>query len=101
MARWPRLDGTSPDGPGPEVRTQSQLAQLVALGRALLVIPASGRAWQWPQHVAIPVTDAPHATTVLAWSPHARSRALDVLRETAAGLPLAGDLDEPGVPASE
>lgn len=58
MARWPRLDGTSPDGPGPEVRTQSQLAQLVALGRALLVIPASSRAWQWPQHVAIPVTDA-------------------------------------------
>ncbi|MGW6929643.1 LysR family transcriptional regulator [Lentzea sp. NPDC054927] len=69
IARWPRLDGTYPDGPGPEARTQSQLAQLVALGRALLVIPASSRAWQWPDHVAVPVVDAPDVTTVLAWPP--------------------------------
>ncbi|GLY46561.1 LysR family transcriptional regulator [Lentzea sp. NBRC 102530] len=69
IARWPRLDGTYPDGPGPEVRTQSQLAQLVALGLTLLVIPASSRAWQWPEHVAVPVTDAPDVTTVLAWPP--------------------------------
>ena len=67
IARWPRLDGTYPDGPGPEVRTQSKLAQLVALGKALLVIPASSRAWQWPEHVAVPVIDAPNVTTVLAW----------------------------------
>jgi DNA-binding transcriptional LysR family regulator len=67
MARWPRLDGSYPDGPGPEVRTQTQIAQLVALGRTLLVIPASSRAWQWPEHVAVPVTDAPEITTVLAW----------------------------------
>ncbi len=66
IARWPRLDGTYPDGPGPEVRTQSQLAQLVALGRTLLVIPASSRAWQWPEHVAVPVVDAPDVTTVIA-----------------------------------
>lgn len=46
IARWPRLDGSYPDGPGPEVHTQSQFAQLVALGRTLLVIPASSRAWQ-------------------------------------------------------
>ncbi|MDX3661071.1 LysR family transcriptional regulator [Streptomyces sp. ID05-26A] len=69
IARWPRLDGTYPDGPGPEVRTQSQLAQLVALGLTLLVIPASSRAWQWPEHVAVPVVDAPDVTTVLAWPP--------------------------------
>lgn len=67
IARWPRLDGTYPDGPGPEVHTQAQLAQLVALGRTLLVIPASSRAWQWPEHVAVPVVDAPAITTVLAW----------------------------------
>ena len=67
IARWPRLDGTYPEGPGPEVHTQSQLAQLVALGRTLLVIPASSRAWQWPDHVAVPVVDAPEVTTVLAW----------------------------------
>ncbi|MCA5894326.1 LysR family transcriptional regulator [Isoptericola sp. NEAU-Y5] len=86
MARWPRPDWTYPDGPGPGVRTQSQIAQLVALGRALLVIPASSRAWQWPQHAAVPVTDAPKVTTVLAWPPHTRSAALDALRETATEL---------------
>ncbi|OLF16993.1 LysR family transcriptional regulator [Actinophytocola xanthii] len=86
IARWPRLDGTYPDGPGPEVRTQSQLAQLVALGRTLLVIPASSRAWQWPEHVAVPVVDAPHITTVLAWPPGSRSPALAALVRTAAGL---------------
>jgi DNA-binding transcriptional LysR family regulator len=67
MARWPLADWTYPPGPGPEVHSQSQLAQLVALGRTLLVIPRSSRAWQWPEHVAVPVLDAPLATTVLAW----------------------------------
>ncbi|MFD4671360.1 LysR family transcriptional regulator [Lentzea sp. NPDC058450] len=76
IARWPRLDGTYPDGPGPEVRTQSQLAQLVALGLTLLVIPASSRAWQWPEHVAVPVVDAPDVTTLLAWPPGAPAGAL-------------------------
>ena len=79
IARWPRLDGTYPDGPGPEVHTQSQLAQLVALGKTLLVIPASARAWQWPEHVAVPVTDAPDVTTVLAWPPGNQSPAVDAL----------------------
>ncbi|BBH68583.1 LysR family transcriptional regulator [Actinoplanes sp. OR16] len=79
MARWPRLDGTYPEGPGPEVRTQSQLAQLVALGRTLLVIPASSRAWQWPEHAAVPVVDAPAITTVLAWPSGSRSRAIATL----------------------
>ncbi|NKY99580.1 LysR family transcriptional regulator [Nocardiopsis alborubida] len=86
IARWPRLDGTYPDGPGPEVRTQSQLAQLVALGRTLLVIPASSRAWQWPEHVAVPVVDAPEATTVIAWPSSSRSRAVASLVRAAAGL---------------
>lgn len=99
IARWPRLDGSYPDGPGPEVRTQSQLAQLVALGRTLLVIPASSRAWQWPQHAAVPVTDAPPVTTVLAWPAHLRSGGLDALRETAAALPQARGADDPGLPA--
>ena len=99
IARWPRLDGSYPDGPGPEVRTQSQLAQLVALGRTLLVIPASSRAWQWPQHAAVPVTDAPPVTTVLAWPAHLRSGGLDALRETAAALPQAQGADDLGLPA--
>ncbi|GGO12764.1 LysR family transcriptional regulator [Microbispora rosea subsp. aerata] len=83
IARWPRPDFTYPPGPGPEVRSQSQLAQLVALGRTLLVIPASSRAWQWPEHVAVPVTDAPLATTLLAWPAGVQSPALAALVETA------------------
>ncbi|NEE00829.1 LysR family transcriptional regulator [Phytoactinopolyspora halotolerans] len=86
IARWPRLDGSYPDGPGPEVHTQSQLAQLVALGKTLLVIPASSRAWQWPDHVAVPVVDAPDVTTVIAWSPSSHSPAIASLVRTAAGL---------------
>ncbi|WP_020420190.1 LysR family transcriptional regulator [Amycolatopsis sp. ATCC 39116] len=86
IARWPRLDGTYPPGPGPEVRTQSQLAQLVALGRTLLVIPASSRAWQWPEHVAVPVVDAPEVTTVLAWPASSRSTAVAALVRSAAAL---------------
>lgn len=73
IARWPRIDGSYPEGPGPEVRTQSQIAQLVALGKTLLVIPTSSRAWQWPAHVAVPVLDAPEITTVLAWPSNSHS----------------------------
>ncbi|MFI6169519.1 LysR family transcriptional regulator [Nocardia sp. NPDC051052] len=86
IARWPRLDGSYPDGPGPEVRTQSQLAQLVALGKTLLVIPASSRAWQWPEHVAVPVVDAPAVTTVIAWPPGTHSPAVAALVRSASGL---------------
>ncbi|WP_328499814.1 LysR family transcriptional regulator [Streptomyces sp. NBC_00457] len=86
IARWPRLDGSYPDGPGPEVRTQSKLAQLVALGKTLLVIPASSRAWQWPEHVAVPVVDAPNVTTVIAWPPSTRSQAVASLVRSAASL---------------
>lgn len=86
IARWPRLDGTYPDGPGPEVRTQSQLAQLVALGKCLLVIPASSRAWQWPEHVAVPVVDAPDVTTVIAWTRSSHSQAIAALVRSASSV---------------
>ncbi|MFI7677232.1 LysR family transcriptional regulator [Actinophytocola sp. NPDC049390] len=86
IARWPRLDGSYPDGPGPEVHTQSQLAQLVALGRTLLVIPASSRAWQWPEHISVPVVDAPPVTTVIAWPPRTHSPAIASLVDTATKL---------------
>lgn len=86
IARWPRLDGSYPDGPGPEVHTQSKIAQLVALGKTLLVIPASSRAWQWPEHVAVPVVDAPDVTTVIAWQPSSRSPAVTSLVSAAAKL---------------
>ncbi len=86
IARWPQLDGTYPEGPGPEVHTQSQLAQLVALGRTLLVIPASSRAWQWPEHVAVPVVDAPVITTVIAWPASSRSPEVASLVRAAVAL---------------
>ncbi|WP_371831439.1 hypothetical protein [Rhodococcoides fascians] len=85
MARWPQLDGTYPKGPGPEVHAQSQIAQLVALGQALLVIPASSRAWQWPEHVAVPVSDAPMITTVIAWPAGVRSPEVSALVRSAVG----------------
>lgn len=91
VARWPRRDGTYPDGPGPEVRNQSQLAQLVALGRALLLIPASGRASQWPEHAAVPVSDAPLMTTVLAWPPSRRSVVAPLVRSARRDRETASD----------
>ncbi|HEX6352314.1 LysR family transcriptional regulator [Actinophytocola sp.] len=86
LARWPRLDGTYPPGPGPKVRDQSQLAQLIALGHTMVVIPFSSRAWLWPDHTAVPVTDAPLVTTLIAWPPHSRSLALAGLIRTATRL---------------
>ncbi|MDJ0380335.1 LysR family transcriptional regulator [Streptomyces sp. G-G2] len=84
--RWPRRDGTYPPGPGPEIRDPAQLAQLIALGRTLAVIPASARAWLWTAHAAVPLTDAPLVTTHIAWPPHSRSRALAGLIRTATRL---------------
>ncbi len=96
IARWPRHDGSYPPGPGPEARTQSELAQLVSLGRALLVIPASSRAWQWPDHVAVPVLDAPLVTTLLAWPASARASRLDGLVQAAAEVARGYGREDPG-----
>ncbi|MGY4913382.1 LysR family transcriptional regulator [Micromonospora aurantiaca (nom. illeg.)] len=86
LPRWPLPDGTYPDGPGPEVRDHSQLLQLVALGRTAVVLPESCRSLLWPEMVAVPVPDAPAVTTVIAWPPHSRSRALAGLVRTATRL---------------
>ncbi|MDG6106379.1 LysR family transcriptional regulator [Dactylosporangium aurantiacum] len=86
LARWPRPDGTYAPGPGPQIRDQSQLAQLIALGHTAAVLCASSRAWLWNAHAAVPLTDAPHVTTVLAWPAHSRSLAVAGLARTAARL---------------
>jgi len=86
LARWPRRDGTYPPGPGPEIRDQTQLAQLIALGRTLAVLPDSARAWLWAEHTAVPVHDAAPVVTHIAWPPHSRSRALAGLVRTAVRL---------------
>ncbi|GGP34098.1 LysR family transcriptional regulator [Saccharothrix coeruleofusca] len=85
-ARWPDHDGNYPPGPGPEFRDQSQLAQMIALGRATVVICASAHTWLWDEHTAVPLTDAPPITTVLAWPPHSRSPALAGLVRAAGRL---------------
>ena len=74
LPRWPRPDGSYPDGPGPQVRDHTQLLQLIALGRACAVMPESLRAQLRDDHAAVPVPDAPAVTTVIAWPPHSRLR---------------------------
>jgi DNA-binding transcriptional LysR family regulator len=85
LARWPR-HGTYPPGPGPEIHDQTQLAQLIALGRAVAVFPDSARAWLWAEHTAVPLTDAPPVVTHIAWPAHSRSLALAALIRTATRL---------------
>ena len=86
IAHWPRQDGTYEPGRGPEIHDQSQLAQLIALGHTAAVLCASSRSWLWGAHAAVPLTDAPHVTTVLAWPPHSRSLAVAGLVRTATAL---------------
>jgi DNA-binding transcriptional LysR family regulator len=86
LPRWPGPDGGYPDGPGPQVRDHTQLLQLIALGRTAAVLPESCRAQLGDGHAAVPVLDAPEVTTVIAWPPHSRSRALAGLVRTATRL---------------
>lgn len=85
LARWSR-HGTYPPGPGPEIHDQTQLAQLIALGRTVAVFPDSARAWLWAEHTAVPLTDAPPVVTHIAWPAHSRSLALAGLIRTATRL---------------
>jgi LysR family transcriptional regulator, benzoate and cis,cis-muconate-responsive activator of ben and cat genes len=86
MARWPRADGSYPDGPGPEVHDLIALLQLVALGRTVTVLPESGGPHLRRDLVAVPLHDAPPVTTVIAWPPHSRSLALAGLVQAATRL---------------
>ncbi|MFJ9943224.1 LysR family transcriptional regulator [Streptomyces erythrochromogenes] len=86
LPRWPDPDGTYPPGSGPQVRDHAQLLQLVSLGRACAVSPESCRAHLPADLAAVPVLDAPTVTTVIAWPPHSRSRAVADLVRTATRL---------------
>ncbi|MCX4585522.1 LysR family transcriptional regulator [Streptomyces sp. NBC_01481] len=86
LPRWPDRDGTYPPGPGPQVRDHTQLLQLIALGRACAISPESSRAQLHGDLAAVPVLDAPTVTTVIAWPPHSRSRAVADLIRTATRL---------------
>jgi DNA-binding transcriptional LysR family regulator len=86
LPRWPGPGGTYQDGPGPQVHDHTQLLQLIALGRASAILPESVRAHLRDDHVCVPVVDAPTVTTVIAWPPHSRSRAVATLVQTATRL---------------
>lgn len=86
LPRWPRPDGSYRDGPGPQVRDHTQLFQLIALGLTCAVVPESLRAQLRDDHAVVPVPDAPPVTTVIAWPPHSRSRAVADLVHTATNL---------------
>ncbi|PAZ12332.1 LysR family transcriptional regulator [Streptomyces sp. SA15] len=83
LPRWPGRDGTYPDGPGPRVRHHAQLLQLIALGRACCIAHVSARDQLLDGLAAVPVLDAPTVTTVIAWPPHSRSRAVAGLVQAA------------------
>jgi DNA-binding transcriptional LysR family regulator len=85
IARWP-CGGTYAPGPGPEVHDHTQLAQLIALGRTMAVVPESARTWLWHEHVAVPLVDAAPVSTHIAWPSHSRSLALASLVRAATRL---------------
>ncbi|MFI5842633.1 LysR family transcriptional regulator [Catenuloplanes sp. NPDC051500] len=84
--RWPGPAGAYPEGRGPEMHNQTQLLQLIALGRTSVVMPDSIRAHLREGIAAVPVLDAPPVTSIIAWPPHSRSRALADLVRVAAAL---------------
>lgn len=84
--RWPRLDGSYPDGPGPELQDLTQVLQLVRLGRTAMVLPESARANLRDGLAVVPLSDAPRVTTVIAWPPHSTSAAVAGLVRTAGRL---------------
>lgn len=86
LPRWPDLDGSYPEGPGPELRDLTQVLQLVRLGRTALVLPESVRANLSDGLAVVPLTDAARVTTVIAWPPHCTSTAVAGLVRTAARL---------------
>ena len=82
LPRWPRRDGTYPDGPGPQVRDHHAAvpADRARPGLARSCRSRAGRTCA-DDLAAVPVLDAPTVTTVIAWPPHSRSRAVaDLVR---------------------
>ncbi|GGP95828.1 DNA-binding transcriptional LysR family regulator [Actinomadura coerulea] len=86
LLRWPHHDGGYPDGQGPEVRDHAQLLQLIALGRAVALLPETARTHLRRDLTFVPILDAPTVTTVIAWPPHSRSLTLAALIQTATRL---------------
>ncbi|RZS79973.1 LysR family transcriptional regulator [Motilibacter rhizosphaerae] len=86
LPRWPELDGSYRDGPGPELRDLTQVLQLVRLGRCAIVLPESSRAGAGDGLAVVPLADAPRVRTVIAWPPHSTSPGVAGLVRTASRL---------------
>ena len=86
LARWPRPDGSYPEGSGAQVRNLTQLFQLIALGRTCVLLPESASVDLRHDLAAVPVLDGRSVTTVIAWPAHSRSRAVAALVRTATRL---------------
>jgi DNA-binding transcriptional LysR family regulator len=86
LPRWPNVDGTYPEGPGPELRDLTQVLQLVRLGRTALILPESARANLSDGVAVVALSDAPLVTTVIAWPPHSTSAGVAGLVRTASRL---------------
>ncbi|MEW1863842.1 LysR family transcriptional regulator [Streptomyces sp. NBC_00669] len=86
LPRWPDVEGTFPEGPGPQVRDHTQLLQLISLSRAAAILPESSRTHLLDDLTAVPLVDAPKVITVIAWPPHTHSRPLAALVRTATRL---------------
>ncbi|RLV50535.1 LysR family transcriptional regulator [Nocardioides mangrovicus] len=86
LPRWPHLDGTYPEGPGPELHDLTQVLQLVRLGRTAVVLPESVQANLRDGLAVVRLLDAPQVTTVLAWPPHSTSGGVAGLVRTAERL---------------
>ncbi|NUR91180.1 MAG: LysR family transcriptional regulator, partial [Nonomuraea sp.] len=84
VARWAHQPGH-----GPLVRDASELMQLIALGRAVAVVPESVRDQLRADLTCVPVVDAAPTTVVLAWREESRSPALAAFVRAAAGVPPA------------
>jgi DNA-binding transcriptional LysR family regulator len=63
----PRWRGMEADGEGPEVADMAELTQLVALRRAVAILPPAAIGAPHPDIVTVPVVDAQPNRLLLAW----------------------------------
>jgi DNA-binding transcriptional LysR family regulator len=74
LPRWPGMDADSASGP--EVRDSAQLIQLIALGRAVAVLPESMLPGLGQNLIGVPVPDAPPTALMIAWPERSHSLAV-------------------------
>ncbi len=95
MARWPGAPST---GDGPLIHDSAELMQLIALGRAVAVLPESVRTQLRRDLVAVPVLDAPRTVLLLAWPAGSRSRSVAALVRTATTVAAGRPARDPAGP---